>query len=258
MQGGLSLKKSFRRRALELLFHIIAILSLSYYTIYTFVISAGVDEAFATFSVLIYWSIYLLIAGFLAPKKKKNILFIMSPIFLFIGIISTFNVSPNYYEKLHNIKDKTIKEEKSVSGSIKNTPDSATDKVTGPYKFIDIKSMNTLEIQNIKTNEVKEISLLGLDTNLSTCESKKIESQIKKLLKDKNILLELDNTTSNLNSYYIWSEDQTINYNNFLIRNGYAKAQKDLDYGVNDHFLEAESTAKSPRLGIWASAYCNN
>ena len=70
MQGGLSLKKSFKRRALELLFHIIAILSLSYYTIYTFVISAGVDEAFATFSVLIYWSIYLLIAGFLAPKKK--------------------------------------------------------------------------------------------------------------------------------------------------------------------------------------------
>ena len=87
MQGGLSLKKSFKRRALELLFHIIAILSLSYYTIYTFVISAGVDEAFATFSVLIYWSIYLLIAGFLAPKKKRIILCPMVMVYFYLFVL---------------------------------------------------------------------------------------------------------------------------------------------------------------------------
>jgi micrococcal nuclease len=116
----------------------------------------------------------------------------------------------------------------------------------------------------IDNNKEEFVRLIGVDTpeidyenNKSECFAEEAKEQAKKLLENKKVFLEADNSQANRDKYdrllrYVFLENN-INFNQWLIEQGLAKEYtfKNSKYKYQTEFKTAEKLARENKVGLW-------
>jgi len=106
----------------------------------------------------------------------------------------------------------------------------------------------------------ESVRLIGIDApETGECFNKEATDEIKKLIAEKNIVLESDSTQNNRDKYnrllrYIFLEDNTF-VNKIMIDEGFASEYTYLNsaYKYQTNFQESQKFAKTNNLGLWSS-----
>ncbi|MDD2646866.1 MAG: thermonuclease family protein [Patescibacteria group bacterium] len=116
----------------------------------------------------------------------------------------------------------------------------------------------------------KSIRLIGLDTPETVDPRKPVQcfgvaasNKAKELLSSKKVKLEADSSQGDLDKYgrllrYAFLEDGTF-FNKWMIANGYGHEYTyNLPYKYQTEFKEAERSAQTNKLGLWADGACDS
>ena len=135
------------------------------------------------------------------------------------------------------------------------------------YQVVDIIDGDTIEVKN--ENGVYKVRVLGIDTPETKHPSKPLEcfgneatEQAKKILLDKKVILQSDNTQDDIDRYdrlirYIFLEDGTF-FNQRMIEDGFAyEYTYENPYIFQKDFLKAQNEAQEGKKGLWSENTCN-
>ena len=117
----------------------------------------------------------------------------------------------------------------------------------------------------IKINDKEEsVRLIGINApEKNECYSKEATDELKKILVDKNIKIETDESQNDKDKYdrllrYIYLEDGTF-VNEKLVKDGFAKEYTyKIAYKFQIDFKNDQKMAVENKLGMWADGVCNN
>jgi len=115
---------------------------------------------------------------------------------------------------------------------------------------------------------IETIRLIGVDTPETVdprkpvmCFGKEASVMMKRLVEEKNVILEIDSTQDNRDKYnrllrYVYLEDGTL-VNKKIIEDGFGfEYTYDISYKYQTEFKEAQKLAETNKVGLWADGAC--
>lgn len=137
----------------------------------------------------------------------------------------------------------------------------------GLYKVVWVVDGDTIKV--LINNKEETVRLIGIDTPEVVDPRKPVQcfrieasDKAKELLNGKNVILEADEASGDLDQYnrllrYVFLEDGT-NFNKLMIEEGYAYeyTYKDNQYKYRNEFKQKEKEARENKRGLWADNAC--
>jgi len=197
-------------------------------------------------------------------KIKFKILFLISIFFIFPGCAKQ-------EQKLAIPNNENVVSSSSVQVTKidQNLPEAKNQMSNGQekyYKVVKVADGDTIDVDI--DGKTERIRMIGINTPETVDPRKPVEcfgveasNKAKELLSNKKVRLDADSTQDDRDKYnrllrYVWREDGLF-YNLEIIKQGYAyEYTYDLPYKFQKDFKNAQSDAKTKKLGLWADNAC--
>ena len=146
-----------------------------------------------------------------------------------------------------------------AEGEVKGEADVETLEEIKSYKVTSIVDGDTLHIEIDGMD--KTVRLVGIDTpelhhpeKPVECFAQEANDRLSELVLNKEVTIQYDEKQGNQDQYgrellYIWVGDTFVN--DYMIREGYAYAYREIKSDYLDQFIQAEEEAKNNKQGLW-------